>query len=60
MEMKNNPQEKTYTIDNMPFRKIHAKIVAYTIGGAFLDGYILGIIEFAMLMLIPYMNMSAS
>lgn len=60
MEMKYNPQEKTYTIDNMPFRKIHAKIMAYTIGGSFLDGYILGIIEFAMLMLVPYMNMSAS
>lgn len=60
MKVQTVTQDKTYTIDDMPFRKFHAKILAYTIGGSFLDGYILGIIEFAMLMLIPYMNMSAS
>lgn len=50
---------KIYTIDNAPVNRFHRKIAAYTLGGSFLDGYILGIIEFALLMIIPYMDMSA-
>lgn len=50
---------KMYTIDNAPIRGMQKKMIAYTIGGSFIDGYILGIIEFALVLIIPYMHMSA-
>lgn len=50
--------EKKYTLDSAPFCKFHAKIISYTVGGSFLDGYILGIIEFAIISVAKYMGMS--
>lgn len=52
-------EEKIYTIDDAPVNGFHRKIAAYTLGGSFLDGYILGIIEFALLTIVPYMDMSS-
>lgn len=52
--------KQMYTIDNAPTNPFHKRIVAYTIGGSFIDGYILGIIEFALMLIVPYMDMSAS
>lgn len=52
-------QQKTYTIDTAPINGFHKRVVAFTMGGSFIDGYILGIIEFALLLIVPAMNMSA-
>lgn len=49
-----------YTLDDAPLSKFHARIISYTIGGSLVDGYILGIIEFAILSVAAYMGMSAS
>ncbi len=46
------------TMDNMPLKKFHYKLAAYTVGGMLIDGYILGIIEFALVLIVPYMNMN--
>lgn len=43
----------TYTLDNVPFNKFHGKLAAYTLGGSFIDGYTLGIIEFVWCSLTP-------
>ncbi|MGN1187238.1 MAG: MFS transporter [Lachnospiraceae bacterium] len=51
--------ETKYTLDDAPFCGFHAKIIAYTFGGSFVDGYILGIIEFAIISVSAYMNMSS-
>ncbi len=48
----------TYTLDSAPLRKFHYKLAGYTLGGSFIDGYILGIIEFALVLLIPALNIS--
>lgn len=53
-------EEKTYTIDNAPVNGFHKRVVAFTMGGSFIDGYILGIIEVALLYIIPAMDMSSS
>lgn len=50
----------TYTLDNVPFNKFHGKLAAYTLGGSFIDGYILGIIEFALVLLIPALDMNST
>lgn len=50
----------TYTLDTVPFGKFHRKLAAYTLGGSFIDGYILGIIEFALVLLIPALDMNAT
>ena len=52
--------EKMYTIDTAPVNHFHKRVVAFTMGGSFIDGYILGIIEVALLYIIPAMDMSAS
>ncbi|MGN0704454.1 MAG: MFS transporter [Lentihominibacter sp.] len=52
--------KQIYTIDTVPTNRFHKKIAAYTLGGSFIDGYILGIIEFALLLIVPYMDMSSS
>ncbi len=52
--------QTTYTIDNAPVNSFHKRVVAFTMGGSFIDGYILGIIEVALLYIIPAMDMSAS
>lgn len=52
--------QKTYTIDNAPVNSFHKRVAAFTMGGSFIDGYILGIIEVALLYIIPAMDMSAS
>lgn len=52
--------QTTYTIDNAPVNGFHKRVVAFTMGGSFIDGYILGIIEVALLYIIPAMDMSAS
>lgn len=49
-----------YTLDNAPLNKVHARIISYTVGGSLVDGYILGIIEFAIMSVAAYMGMSAS
>lgn len=52
--------KQIYTIDDAPTTVFHKKIAACTLGGSFIDGYILGIIEFALLLIVPYMNMNAA
>jgi len=51
--------ETKLSMDNMPFRKFHYKIAAYTIGGSLVDGYILGIIGIALAMVGPQMQMNS-
>ena len=48
-----------YTIDNAPVKTIQRKMIAYTIGGSFIDGYNLGIIEFALVLIASYMKMNS-
>ena len=48
-----------YTLDNMPLCGFHFRVMTYTFGGSFVDGYILGIIEFAIVYASAYMNMNA-
>jgi putative benzoate transport protein (MFS family) len=52
-------QATTYTLDNVPFNRFHFKLAAYTLGGSFIDGYILGIIEFALVLLVPALNINS-
>lgn len=52
-------EQKFYTIDNAPVNGFHKRVVAFTLGGSFIDGYILGIIEFALPLIAPYMDMSS-
>ena len=51
---------KTYTLDNAPLRKFHIKILAYTIGGSLTDGYILGMIQFALIAFTADVGMNAT
>lgn len=52
--------KEMYTMDSVPFNKFHLKVISYTTGGSFVDGYILGIIEFALISVAAYMNMNAT
>lgn len=51
---------KIYTLDNAPLRKFHFKILAYTIGGSLTDGYILGMIQFALIAFTADVGMNAT
>ncbi len=50
--------ENIYTIDTMPMNSFHKKVVASAIGGYFTSGYILGIISFALIWIVPEMQVS--
>ncbi len=50
--------ENIYTIDTMPMNSFHKKVVASAIGGDFTSGYILGIISFALIWIVPEMQVS--
>ncbi|MFJ7684287.1 MFS transporter [Peribacillus butanolivorans] len=50
--------EKTIKLDDAPLNKFHIKIAGLTFGAHFTDGYILGIVGFALSMLTPQMNLS--
>ena len=49
----------TIKLDDAPLNKFHIKIAGLTFGAHFTDGYILGIIGFALLLLTPQMELSA-
>ncbi|MEG0258773.1 MAG: MFS transporter [Lysinibacillus sp.] len=51
--------ENTIKLDDAPLNKFHIKIAGLTFGAHFTDGYILGIIGFALLLLTPQMELSA-
>lgn len=51
---------KTMTLDNVPLGRFHYKLVSYTLGGSFIDGYILGIIEFALVLIIPALHVNST
>ena len=53
-------QLKPYTLDDAPLRKFHIKILAYTIGGSLTDGYILGMIQFALIAFTSDVGMNAT
>lgn len=38
-----------YTLETVPVRKFHIRVLSYTIGGSLTDGYILGMIQFALI-----------
>ncbi|MGE7904374.1 MFS transporter [Peribacillus sp. NPDC094092] len=46
------------TLEEMPLRKFHFQMFFYTSGGAFIDGYIIGIIAVALAVLQPQFDMS--
>ncbi|GHI00980.1 MFS transporter [Neobacillus kokaensis] len=46
------------TLDEAPLNSFHKRVVAFTTGGMFCDGYILGMIGYAMVLLGPQMNLS--
>ncbi|MFJ7727738.1 MFS transporter [Neobacillus sp. NPDC097160] len=49
---------KVRTMEEMPLSKFHIKMFSYTGGGAFIDGYIIGIIAVALAILQPQFDMS--
>ncbi|MED3729606.1 MFS transporter [Priestia endophytica] len=49
---------KIRTLEDMPLRKFHFQMFFYTGGGAFIDGYIIGIIAVALAVLQPQFEMS--
>lgn len=51
---------KPYTLDNAPLRKFHVRIISCTIGGSLTDGYILGMIQFALLAFTADVGMNAT
>ncbi|AZU62621.1 hypothetical protein CHR53_15855 [Neobacillus mesonae] len=46
------------TLDEAPLNSFHKRVVAFTTGGMFCDGYILGMIGYAMVLLGPQMNLT--
>ncbi|MCI9598358.1 MAG: MFS transporter [Firmicutes bacterium] len=38
-----------YTLETVPLRSFHLRVLSYTIGGSLTDGYILGMIQFALI-----------
>ena len=40
---------KVYTLETVPVRGFHLRVLSYTIGGSLTDGYILGMIQFALI-----------
>ena len=49
-----------YTLDTVPLRKFHIRILSYTIGGSITDGYILGMIQFALVAFTADIGMNAT
>jgi MFS transporter, putative metabolite transport protein len=47
------------TIDDAPLNSFHLRVVAYTTGGYFVDGYILGMIGIALALLAPRLGLGA-
>jgi MFS family permease len=47
------------TIDDAPLNNFHLRVVAYTTGGYFVDGYILGMIGIALALLAPQLGLGA-
>ena len=47
------------TIDDAPLNSFHLRVVAYTTGGYFVDGYILGMIGIALALLAPQLGLGA-
>lgn len=57
---KNMGNTKPYTLDNVPLRNFHIRVLTYTIGGSLSDGYILGMIQFALLAFTADVGMNAT
>lgn len=53
-------EKNIVTLDNAPLGKFHYKLASYTLGGSFIDGYILGIIEFALVLIIPALQINST
>lgn len=51
--------ERTFTIDDAPFKKFHFRIAGLTFGSSFCDGYSLGIIAMALTLLGPQLELNA-
>ena len=50
---------QTMTIDEAPLNSFHLRVVVYTTGGYFVDGYILGMIGIALALLAPQLGLGA-
>ncbi|WP_342513798.1 MFS transporter [Sporosarcina sp. FSL K6-1522] len=51
-------QEQKIKLDDAPLNKFHVKIAGLTFGAHFTDGYILGIVGFALAILTPQMDLT--
>lgn len=49
---------RAISVDDVPLNRFHARITFYTSGGAFTDGYILGIIAIALSQLTPQLKLT--
>lgn len=53
-------QKNIYTLDNAPLNSFHKKMIFSTLAGYTSTGYILGIIQFAMISLVMYLDIDAT
>lgn len=51
-------QEKTVLLDDVPLSRFHLRVTAFTTGGLFCDGYILGIVGIALAVYGPQVGLS--
>lgn len=58
MDSNNTPLNNTVKLDDVPLNKFHIKIAGLTFGAHFTDGYILGIVGFALMLITPQMDLS--
>ncbi|MEH7376218.1 MFS transporter [Neobacillus drentensis] len=58
LKMVSTNNRNTIKLDDAPLNKFHIKIAGLTFGAHFTDGYILGIIGFALSLLTPQMHLS--
>lgn len=52
-------ENHTYTLDNVPIRRFHKRVFLYTLGGGFMDGYIIGTLSLGLPFIVLEMNMDA-
>ena len=48
----------TELCDNAQLNRFHKRLVVYSAGGPFLDGYVMGMIGIALVQITPYMGLS--
>ena len=53
-----NTSSVTELFDHSPFNTFHKRLTLYSVGGPFLDGYVMGMIGIALVQITPQMNLS--